>query len=219
MTDQSVKNVYPEGNQAMPKKINKLDAAKKILAAAQKVIGRAGFQGANLAMIAKEAGLSKAALYLYFPNKENLFLKALEDGLDHMVYNAKEAAAKAETPVDKVKAVIASQLAFMERHQDFLKAFILERRGLSCAPGDKGFMRLREKRIAYTDFVAGIISQGIKEGIFQAKDPRKAAFFLIELIKAMVVGRIIGLSSDPLAQEITLVEDLFFKGIMAKDRR
>ena len=200
----------------MPRKINRLKASQKILAAAQRVIAQVGFQGANLEMIAKEAGLSKAALYLYFPNKENLFLRALEEGFDNMVQKVKEAAELAERPVDKLKAVISSQLSFMERHRDFLKAFLLERRGLGCSPGDKDFMRLREKGIAYTDFVAGIISQGIKTGIFQAANPRKLAFCLIELIKAVVVGRIIGLSSDPLVKEITLVEDLFFKGILVK---
>ena len=46
---------------------------KQILAAALEVFGERGLASARLEDIAKRAGLSKGTIYLYFPNKEELF--------------------------------------------------------------------------------------------------------------------------------------------------
>src|SRR3954470_2886771 len=46
---------------------------RQILAAALSVFGERGLAAARLDDIAKRAGLSKGTIYLYFPNKEELF--------------------------------------------------------------------------------------------------------------------------------------------------
>ncbi len=201
----------------MPRRVFKPKRLHEILVAARKVIAQDGFQGANLESIAREAGVSKGALYLYFPNKENLFLRALEDGFDNMVADVTRAMEGARGVKARLTALVRSQFSFMEKHQDFLKAFILERRGLSCPPGDEDFLRLRQKGIAYTERVADVIRLGIEQGVFRRVDAIKSAFYLVELVKAMVVGRIIGLPVAPWEQECSLVEEIFFNGILVQE--
>src|SRR5213592_1394886 len=46
---------------------------RQILSAALEVFGERGLAAARLEDIAKRAGLSKGTIYLYFPNKEELF--------------------------------------------------------------------------------------------------------------------------------------------------
>jgi AcrR family transcriptional regulator len=46
---------------------------QQILEAAYRVFGERGLAGARLEDIAKRAGVSKGTIYLYFPNKEELF--------------------------------------------------------------------------------------------------------------------------------------------------
>lgn len=201
----------------MPKRVSRPTRLQNILAAARKVIAEDGFQGANLERIAREAGISKGALYLYFPNKENLFLRALEDGFDSMVTYVTQALEEAQGVRAKLRKVVSAQFSFMEKHQNFLKAFILERRGLSCAPDDEDFLRLRQKGIAYTERVADVIRTGAEQGVFRRVDAGKSAFYLVELVKAMVVGRIVGLPAAPWEQECDLVEEIFFNGILVKE--
>src|ERR1043165_10134843 len=52
---------------------------RQILAAALEVFGEHGLAGARLEDIAKRAGLSKGTIYLYFPNKEELFREMVRD--------------------------------------------------------------------------------------------------------------------------------------------
>jgi len=53
----------------------KTDNAKRrqILTGARKVFRAKGFDGASMEVIAREAGVSKGTLYVYFPSKEALF--------------------------------------------------------------------------------------------------------------------------------------------------
>jgi AcrR family transcriptional regulator len=52
-----------------------------LIASARRIFGRDGFNGANLAAIAREAGLTKGAVYSNFDSKADLFLAVLDDDL------------------------------------------------------------------------------------------------------------------------------------------
>lgn len=66
-----------------------------ILAAAIERFGRDGYRATSVADIAREAGVSGTATYAYFPNKEALFLAAVDEdaagtiseGLSHLVHD------------------------------------------------------------------------------------------------------------------------------------
>ena len=55
------------------------EATAAILAAAERVFSRGGFDGARMAEIAAEAALPKANLHYYFGTKERLYAAVLED--------------------------------------------------------------------------------------------------------------------------------------------
>lgn len=54
-----------------------------ILRAARKVFTQKGFENATMQEIARRARLSKAALYLYFPSKEDLYIEIVCDVFQH----------------------------------------------------------------------------------------------------------------------------------------
>lgn len=54
---------------------------QEIVAAALAIFGEKGFAGAKLDDIAARAGVSKGALYLYFPNKEALFRAVVTEAM------------------------------------------------------------------------------------------------------------------------------------------
>lgn len=62
----------------MPRPDRSHERIPQILSAAAKVFARDGVQGARMEDVAKEAGLSKAGVYLYHKNKDALVLALLE---------------------------------------------------------------------------------------------------------------------------------------------
>ena len=66
----------------MPRPDRSHERIPAILGAAAKIFARDGVQGAKLDDVAAEAGLSKAAIYLYFKNKDALVFALLEQFFD-----------------------------------------------------------------------------------------------------------------------------------------
>ncbi len=57
----------------------RIEKERLILNAAEEIFARFGFKGATTARIAELAGVSKASLHYYFPTKESLYRRVLED--------------------------------------------------------------------------------------------------------------------------------------------
>ncbi|MER3460463.1 MAG: TetR family transcriptional regulator, partial [candidate division GAL15 bacterium] len=61
----------------LPRAGRKERTRARILEAARRVFARSGYHGTLMDQVAQEAGLSKGALYVHFPSKEELFLALL----------------------------------------------------------------------------------------------------------------------------------------------
>lgn len=75
------------------------DRPAEILAAALEVFAERGFQAARLEEVAKRAGVSKGALYLYFETKADLFRAVVTDAISPNIERVK-AMASAEVPFE-----------------------------------------------------------------------------------------------------------------------
>ncbi|MEU8522549.1 TetR/AcrR family transcriptional regulator [Streptomyces sp. NBC_01216] len=64
----------------MPKRVNREARREEILAAAVRVFARHGYADSRIEDIAREAGIAKGSVYLYFGSREEL-LRAAYDGL------------------------------------------------------------------------------------------------------------------------------------------
>lgn len=60
--------------------------------------GAHGFRASSLAAIARDVGITAAAIYPYFATKEQLFVAAAEFDLDRLVHEAEDVAAGSPTP-------------------------------------------------------------------------------------------------------------------------
>lgn len=74
------------------------DRPAEILAAALEVFAERGFQAARLEEVAKRAGVSKGALYLYFETKADLFRAVVSDAIS--------------PNLERVKAMAAAEVTF-----------------------------------------------------------------------------------------------------------
>lgn len=74
-----------------------------ILDAARRVIGRDGVEGATMGRIAKEARLSRALLYVYFKDLDDLRWALAAEGLSRLRDYFEEAAARGENGLDALE--------------------------------------------------------------------------------------------------------------------
>ncbi len=151
---------------------------QQILKAALDVFGEHGLAGSRLEDIAKQAGVSKGTIYLYFPNKEALFRE--------MVRSTVVEAIVAGEGIPADGSARDQLLTFMAQYWEFVRtpAFTVIYRvvvsELHHFPDLVEFYSaeviLRAQRL-----IAGILTRGISRGEFRNMDPTVAGRMLISL--------------------------------------
>ena len=91
-----------------------------LLRAAGRVFAEHGFHQATLEAVAAAAGLSKGALYHYFPSKEQLFLALLEDRLGAGLSDIEAVIAERGSDGEQLGAAIETFLRRMNRDPRWL---------------------------------------------------------------------------------------------------
>jgi AcrR family transcriptional regulator len=150
---------------------------RQILAAALEVFGEHGLAAARLDDIAKRAGVSKGTIYLYFPNKEELFREMVRDIVVSQLESEERAASRPNTTATE------RLTDFMRRYWDRIRGpqfgplFRLVHAEIHNFPDLARFygeeVVARHKRL-----IAGIIQSGIDTGEFRPIDPVVAARML-----------------------------------------
>jgi AcrR family transcriptional regulator len=98
---------------------------EEILDAARQVLLRNGIAGTTLDAVAREVGVTKAALYYYFPSKDALFFELVFGSLASQAQAVRDAVEKSATGADALGAIVRESVeAFAPRLDDFRLAFL-----------------------------------------------------------------------------------------------
>ena len=102
----------------------KAPTREALLEAAVRVFARRGYEGARLAEVARDAGLTTGAVYSNFEGKRDLFLAALEREIARHVREVTEAVEAADTPEARIAAAAEQWSGFLTRAPDRFPLFI-----------------------------------------------------------------------------------------------
>jgi AcrR family transcriptional regulator len=133
---------------------------------------------ARLEDIAKRAGLSKGTIYLYFPNKEELFREVIRHTIIAQIERAERelAAAVQQSASETLAHFVRGYWDFL-RSPNFAVLFRLVHAELSNFPDLARFYG-REVVERKLRLVTGIIERGVRNGEFRDIDPAVAARML-----------------------------------------
>ena len=100
-----------------------------ILEQAVRVFAESGYEGASIATIAERAGMSKQNLMYYFPTKQQLYQRVLDDVLDDWLARMDKLASAADgdhAPQDMLRAYIGAKLRFSREQPWASRVYALE---------------------------------------------------------------------------------------------
>jgi AcrR family transcriptional regulator len=148
---------------------------RQILEAALAIFGERGLACSRLDDIAKRAGLSKGTIYLYFPNKEELFREVVRQTVIAQIECAERELADAAS-----LTATETLVQFVRRYWDFLRSptfaalFRLVHAELGNYP-DLARFYSREVVERTLRLLAGLLERGMANGEFRRMDPAVAA--------------------------------------------
>jgi len=99
----------------------------EILEAATTLFSKHGFAAADVEEIAEKAGVGKGTVYRYFPNKEGLFLAAVDHGMRNLKTAVDAGVATAKQPLEQIAEGVRAYLTFFDEHPDVVELLIHER--------------------------------------------------------------------------------------------
>ncbi|MDQ6769346.1 MAG: TetR/AcrR family transcriptional regulator [Gemmatimonadota bacterium] len=154
------------------------DRPEQIIKAALEVFGECGLANARLQDIAERAGVSKGTIYLYFPNKEELFREMIRQTAVAAIERAEQANVQG-TPTTQLLAFMRGYWTFV-RSPVFITIYRLVLGELHQFP-DLAKFYAHEVVARGQNLIAGIIRRGIEAGEFREIDPMLAARMMVAL--------------------------------------
>jgi AcrR family transcriptional regulator len=155
---------------------------EEIIEVASTTFLKNGYEGTSLQEIASEVGILKGSIYYYIKTKEDLLFEIVNraQNLYMATLEEDEAMASAAAPVRLT--------GFIKR---WISLTLKEQQGYRVA--ERSFTRLSAKRLktvierrdTFSDFVKGILVQGVKEGAFDPTvDVSLATITVFELLNS-----------------------------------
>lgn len=158
------------------------DTRDRLIRAAREVLERGGYGTASVVAIAERAGVSAGALYRHFSSKSELFIEVLRRAGEGELAEMNAAAAREETTVGRLEAVVATYARRALRSRRLAWALVHE-------PVDPlvEAERLAYRR-SYCRNMAALLRHGIAAGEFPDQNAELTAAALVGAISETLVG-------------------------------
>jgi AcrR family transcriptional regulator len=156
-----------------------------ILQAARAVFARQGYADTVVDDIASQASIAKGTLYLYYPSKEKIYMAALLEEARQLDADSREAMSAVSTWREKLGAYLKVRLDYFESHQDFLRIYITEFRGM-CMQGKPitaEFIYLVQQGEAQ---LAQMFAAASARGEIRQVDPELAALTVSDITRGLM---------------------------------
>ncbi|RJP21545.1 MAG: TetR/AcrR family transcriptional regulator [Candidatus Abyssobacteria bacterium SURF_5] len=191
-----------------------------ILDAARECFFRNGFDATTISHIAETVELSTGTLYLYFRNKEEIYVSILEEGLD-ILYTLMK---KSEPPHATAREIVQGYAnAYYQFYTDYGQyfdiMFFLRRPDKQILLEGELKEKLERKSLKCLSLLESAIKQGIAEGDYRVVNPYEASRVLWGTMNGLMLiheKRTEEITKQKLPRLIQVAVSLLLDGIRAK---
>lgn len=186
-----------------------------ILDEAAKLINKVGFKNAKMEDIAKKVGFSKASLYSYFKDKEEIVTNIAKVHLLHFYNKIADLPARDISAVEKLEIMKNAHMEFVRKSKNLM---VVKLNFAIMEKSHEEFIVLKLKTI---EILKSILEQGKKDGVFNKNLDSDSAANLLEAIFTGIVfvnSLVKNIKSDLLKdynieEMISFGMDFFYMGI------
>src|SRR5215469_6375912 len=140
------------------------DKHQRILDAAIEVIAEHGFFHSRVSEIADRAGVADGTIYLYFKNKDELLMAAIDSAFHRFIQRARHELSEVPDPREKLRRMAFLHLEALGSNRSLAIVFQTELRHSAKFLGQFSHNLLVE----YFDVIKGVLREGQEAGVFRA---------------------------------------------------
>jgi TetR/AcrR family fatty acid metabolism transcriptional regulator len=197
-------------NPALAGRADKADKREAILRAAIETFAARGFFNAQVADVARAAGVAAGTVYLYFRGKDDLLISIFERTMKEAIAEGRESVEGKASPLERLREIAALHLGRLGRDRDLAIVFQVELRQSTKFMERFSATHLRE----YLGLIRDVIAEGQAKGLFRKQiNPTVAAKVFFGALDEMATNWILSKRKYSLASEADAVVDLFVGGV------
>ena len=180
-----------------------------ILRAAIDIFAERGYFNAQVADVARAAGVAAGTVYLYFKSKDDLLISIFERSMRDGLSRGREAVANLADPPERLRRLARGHLARLGSDRNLAVVFQVELRQSTKFMERFSSTLLRD----YLGLIREAIADGQRQGIFRADiKPTSAAKMLFGALDEMATNWILSKRRYSLEAEADEVVDFFLHG-------
>ncbi len=203
----------------MVRKERELKARRaEILEQAEKIFAVKGFYNVTMAEIASASGFSIGSLYQYFEGKENLYTSIFTEKLDLMHEQVREKVEATSGFTEKIEMIILVQFQFVENNTDFCRLFIRDQNDAPSEIMTSLHQKIIDGHSQYLDFIAGVLKNGVKNGLIRRLPERDMAEALFGLIRSAAISWMLFPRNESLYSKKDFILDIFLRGVQQNEK-
>jgi TetR/AcrR family fatty acid metabolism transcriptional regulator len=174
------------------------------------VFAERGFHSSRVSDIASRADVADGTIYLYFKNKEEILMAAINSAFDAFMKHARTEIAPIPSPIDKLRRLAYLHLQAMGSNRNMAIVFQMElRQGVRFLGAFS-----HHQMVEYFGLVRECIREGQQQGIFRPELQEKiAANCFFGALDEMVTSWVLADEDYPLAQAADPVSNIILKGL------
>lgn len=154
-----------------------MDTESRIRDAALHLFSQRGFQATGIRDLAKDAGITTAALYHYMGSKNDLLFDLVQEGLRRLIADAKESAPRSASGSEAIAGLMTAHVRFHINNP--MLAHVIDTQ-FSALPEDRR-AEVQILRDQYEVLWRRAIQLGRKNGEFEVAKPTIARLALLEM--------------------------------------
>jgi AcrR family transcriptional regulator len=181
----------------------------EIVNAARTVFARKGFASGIMDEIAKEAGIAKGTIYLYFQSKTDIYRAVLVTDMELLKKNTLERMNAATTLRDKIRAFTLARLENCELRKDFFRIMDSDAAHLSLSSRQYRDW-LREPVL----LLATEIKEAAKRGEIRPLPAEKVAWLAADITRGTIQRRLLGRSENTPAQDSEFLTSFIWSALV-----
>jgi len=181
-----------------------------ILRAAIDTFAARGFFHAQVADVARAAGVAAGTVYLYFRGKDDLLISIFERTMNEAIAEGRESVARLTDPVERLRSIARVHLERLGRDRALAVVFQIELRQSTKFMERFSSGQFRD----YLGIIRDVIADGQSRRAFRRQlNPTLAAKIFFGALDEMATNWILSRRKYSLASEADSIVDLFVGGL------
>ncbi len=151
--------------------------------AALRLMALRGYEAVSMRQLAADIGLQPAALYRYFPTKEDLLFTLMREHMENLIESWRSARPVTGDPVVRLAAFVRNHIGFHVARRHSTHVSNMELRSLS----HDRLSHILKLRSGYEKELRQILREGQEAGLFEVDDVTLTAMAIIQMITGVIV--------------------------------